>query len=130
MNKPNYTAENIELRVASMEESCAEAIEEGKSLPMTATVIPEIRWLFDRLKRKGAKKDPVTESTLADIEQRLLGLEKKRGAIRAGKFIRIPAAIIADMRYLLDGLGVKSSEHANDEDDLWQTDKKELATAE
>lgn len=117
MNRPNYTPEGIEVRVASMEECCIEAIESGAALPMTATVIPEVRYLIDRLRRRGGKGDERVD----EIEVRLLDLEKKRNAIRAGRFIRIPSSIIADMRYLLDQLGVKPSEQADDGKELWET---------
>ena len=129
MNRPNYSPEGIEVRVASMEDCCLEAIEEGKTLPMTATVIPEVRYLLDKIRsrRKELPQD-VTEK-LDEIEVRLIDLERKRGAIRAGRFIRISASIVPDMRYILDQLGVKRSEQADDGKGLWEVEKTELAEA-
>ncbi len=134
MNKPNYSPEGIELRVASMEECCAEQIDTDSALPMTATIIPEVRYLLNKLngrwKAKGFKPESAVKERVEEIELQLLDLEKKRGAIRAGKFIRISASIISEMRYLLDALGVEHSESAGSEDDLWEDEVHETEMAE
>jgi hypothetical protein len=115
MNKPTYTPESIEVRVASMEEDCAEKIAEGGDLHMTATVLPEVRYLIERVKsiRKRTKTEP--EAALGLIETSLQALERRYGAaVRMGKFVRIKAAIIADMRYLLDQLRIENSNEARE----------------
>ncbi len=132
MNKPSYTPEGIELRVASLEEDCWQMLEEDADLRktgkqryvhMTATIIPELRYLYDKLVNKrrntGTEGESLVNKPLKEIEARLLDLERNRGAIRRGAFIRIPVQVIKDMRYLLDGLGVEKSDAAADGDPLW-----------
>lgn len=133
MNKPNYSPEEIELRVASMEEDCWQMLEEEADVAkqgkhryayMTATIIPEVAYLFkklcDKRKANGTEGESLVNKPLKEIEGRLKEWEKNRGAIRAGRFIRLPVCIIRDMRYLLDGLGVEASDAKHDDDPLWE----------
>lgn len=119
MNKTKYDLAQIEGRVASLEEDCWQAIETAAVVPMTATIVPEIRFLVDTLKNKKhtpGNPRPI-EPALEKIDAMVAGMEKKLGrAIRAGKFSRISASIVPDMRYLLDQLGVEHSEDRDEED--------------
>ncbi len=134
MNKPNYTPESIEVRVAAMEEDMAQPLEEfdeaakqgkpGKAVVMTATVIPEVRYLYDKLVNKrrqnGTEGESLVNKPLKEIEGRLLKLEANKSSIRSGRFMRIPVSIVRDMRYLLDGLDVDHSAKAQDNEALWE----------
>ncbi len=134
MNKPNYSPENIEVRVAAMEEDLAQPLEEfdeaakqgkpGKGVIMTATIIPEFRFLFDKLvnyrRSQGTEGEALINKPIKEIESRLVKLEVNMSSIRTGRFMRISVSIVRDMRYLLDGLDVKHSAKFHDKDPLWE----------
>ena len=112
MNKPNYTLESVEGRVAALEQDNWKMIEDDTPITMTACIVHEARWLVEKLKQKRAKSkaEPKEGDRLKEIDKWTEDLYPRSGrAIQGGTFMRLPAKLVPAMRWLLDQLEVPHS---------------------
>lgn len=104
MNKPAYSLEGIKGRVESLEEDLHVAIAAKGDVTMTSGVIPEARYLLDRISAlaSGLGNKGVSKA-VSEIDGRVKTLERKfASAVQIGKFVRLNTSVIADLRTLTE----------------------------
>ena len=123
MNDTTYTISDIAARVRDMEQTQRINIRDEEDIMMTSTVIPELRFLFDTVKRYRKKYpyDSTQPDRFAEIETALSELELVQDdAIQQGKFVMLHSKIIPQMRFLLDDLkrmSAKRKKRSQEEDE-------------
>jgi hypothetical protein len=110
MNETVYNLDSIRNRLEQMEEDHASTLEDKEKaekkvlVMMTSTIVPEIRWLLEHLRRATGTATFASGTHAKDIDAWTKKLEIRLApSIEIGKFVRLGLhEVVRNMRYLID----------------------------